>query len=149
MDPENSAVGDCYMHGCNCSEAVLHAFRDRLPFELSDETMRIATCFGGTGIAKSSLCGALSGAVMVISLLAGRDGPEGSREPACGYACEFGERFVTRFGDNTCKTLQIHEYGTPEQKSNCKKILVATDELLEEFLTEKNLLPAETPTNKY
>jgi C_GCAxxG_C_C family probable redox protein len=141
-------VGYCYKAGCNCSEAVLHAFRDRLPFELSDETMRIATCFGGTGIAKSGFCGALSGAVMVISLLSGRDGPEGNREPACGYACEFGERFVARFGDNTCKTLQIHEYGTPEQKSNCGKILVATDALLEEFLAEKNLLSAETPTNK-
>jgi hypothetical protein len=32
---------------CNCSEALLHGFRGQLPFPLSDETMRIATCFGG------------------------------------------------------------------------------------------------------
>lgn len=139
---KDSAVGYCYKVGCNCSESVLHAFRERLPFELSDETMRIATCFGGGGIGKAGFCGALTGAVMVLSLLAGRDGPEGSKEPAYTYARELGERFVARFGDNSCKVLQIHEYLSPEQKSNCGRILVATDQLLSEFLAEKNLLPA-------
>ena len=148
MKHRDSAVGDCYKHGCNCSEAVLHAFRGELPFELSDETMRIATCFGGGGVGKSGFCGAFTGATMVLSLLAGRSGPEGSREPAYTYAQEFGQRFVARFGDNSCKVLQIHEYGTPEQKSNCGQILVATGELLSEFLAEKKLLPAEPPSEK-
>jgi C_GCAxxG_C_C family probable redox protein len=141
----NSAVGSCYKLGCNCSESVLHAYRNRLPFELSDETMRVATCFGGGGVGKSGFCGAFSGAVMVLSLLAGRNGPEGSREPAYTYARELGERFVARFGDNSCKVLQVHEYGTPEQKSNCGRILAATDQLLGEFLAEKSLLPAKPP----
>lgn len=138
-----SAAGDCYKQGCNCAEAVLHAFRNQLPFALSDETMRIATCFGGGGAGKSGFCGAFTGAIMVLSLLAGRKGPEGNREPAYTYAREFGERFVARFGDNSCKTLQIYEYLSPEQKSNCGKIIAATGDLLAEFLAEKNLLPAE------
>lgn len=148
MKQRDSAVGDCYKHGCNCAEAVLHAFRDEFPFELSDDTMKIATCFGGGGVGKSGFCGAFTGATMVLSLLAGRSGPDGSREPAYTYAQELGQRFVARFGDNSCKVLQIHEYGTPEQKGHCGEILVATGELLSEFLAEKNLLPASPETKK-
>jgi C_GCAxxG_C_C family probable redox protein len=145
---KDSAVGDCYKHGCNCAEAVLHAFRDELPFELSDETMRIATCFGGGGAGKLGFCGAFTGATMVLSLLAGRSEPVQSREPAYTYAQELVERFVARFGDISCKVLQIHKFGTPEQKSNCEKILVATGDLLTEFLAEKHLLPTEPQTKK-
>lgn len=145
---DHSAAGDCYKQGCNCAEAVLHAFRKQLPFALPDEAMRIATCFGGGGAGKSGFCGAFSGSIMVLSLLAGRSGPEGSREPAYTYARELGERFIARFGDNSCKVLQIYEYASPEQKSNCGKIIVATGDLLAEFLTEKNLLPAESETKK-
>ena len=36
-------------------------------------------------------------------------------------------------------------HGTPEQKSNCGRILAATDQLLGEFLAEKSLLPAKPP----
>ncbi len=137
---DRSAAGEFYKQGCNCAEAVLHAFRNQLSFTLSDEAMRIATCFGGGGAGKSGFCGAFSGSIMVLSLLTGRSGPEGNREPAYTYAREFGERFVARFGDNSCKALQIYEYQSPEQKSNCGKIIIATGNLLAEFLSEKNLL---------
>ncbi len=148
-EPQNlSTAGDFYKRDCNCAEAILHAFRNQFPFALSDEVMRIATCFGGGGVGKSGFCGAFSGSIMVLSLLAGRSGPESSREPAYTYAREFGERFVARFGDNSCKALQIYEYHSPEQKSNCGRIIVATGDLLAEFLAEKNLLPANPQTNK-
>jgi C_GCAxxG_C_C family probable redox protein len=145
---DRSTAGDFYKSNCNCAEAVLHAFRNQLPFALSDETMRIATCFGGGGVGKAGFCGAFSGSIMVLSLLTGRSGPEGNREPAYTYAREFGERFVARFGDNSCKALQIYEYLSPEQKSNCGRIIAATGDLLAGFLAEKNLLPAESQTKK-
>jgi len=141
-------IDDFHKQGCNCAESVLHAFRSQLPFALSDDAMRIATCFGGGGAGKAGFCGAFSGSIMVLSLLTGRSGPEGSREPAYTYARELGERFVARFGDNSCKVLQIYEYQSPEQKSNCGKIIVAAGDLLGEFLVEKNLLPAAPPTKK-
>jgi len=127
---------------CNCSEALLHGFREQLPFPLSDETMRIATCFGGGGAGKAGFCGAFTGAVMVLSLLAGRNGPEGNREPGYTYAQELNNRFVAQFGDNTCKALQIYEYKSPQQKENCGRIIRETGDLLAKFLAEKNLLPA-------
>jgi C_GCAxxG_C_C family probable redox protein len=138
---ERIRAGEWHRRDCNCAEAVLHGFRPELPFPLSDEAMRIATCFGGGGVGEAGFCGAFSGAIMVISLLAGRSGPEGSREPSYTYAREFGQRFVSQFGCNSCKTLQIHVYGSPEQKSNCGRIISGTDNLLAEFLAEKKLLP--------
>jgi len=151
MDEEQKdrlTAGDFHQREGNCAEAMLHAFRNQLPFALSDETMRIATCFGGGGAGQAGFCGAFSGSVMVLSLLTGRSGPEGNREPAYTYARELGERFVARFGNNSCKALQIYEYKSPEQKANCGRIIAAADELLAEFLAEKNLLPAASRNKK-
>jgi len=135
-----STAGECYTNGCNCAEAVVHGLRDQLPFPLSDEAMRGATCFGGGGVGESGFCGAFSGAIMTLSLFAGRSGPQGSREPAYSYSREFGARFVERFGCNTCKTLQVHTYASPEQKSNCGRIVGTAGDILAEFLVEKGLL---------
>ncbi len=137
-----STACDYHKSGYNCAESILHTYRDRLPFVLSDDAMRIATCFGGGGIGGSGFCGALSGAVMALSLLVGRPNLETSREPAHAYAREFGDRFVACFSANTCKALQIYEYGSPEQKTNCRRITGTAARLLAEYLDEKNLLPA-------
>ena len=135
-----STAGDCYRRGCNCAEAVVHAFRDRLPFAISDDVLKIATCFGGGGVGEAGFCGAFSGATMTLSLFAGRTGPEGSREPAYTYAREFSQRFVAEFGADTCKALQVHVYGSPEQKANCGRIVARTGDMMAEFLAEKGLL---------
>ncbi len=145
MDQVQNRCDEFHRKDCNCAEAVLHGFRGLLPFPLSDETMRIATCFGGGGVGMSGFCGAFTGAVMVLSLLAGRSGPEASREPAYTWSREFGDRFVAHFGNNTCKALQIYEYKSPQQKENCGRIVAATGDLLAAFLAEKKLLPAKPP----
>jgi C_GCAxxG_C_C family probable redox protein len=141
MEPKTSA-GDCFTKGYNCAESVLHAFRAQLPHPLSDENTQIATCFGGMAVGQSGFCGAFTGAIMVLSLLVGRSTPEGSREPGYTYAREFHQKFVDQFGCNSCKSLQVHVYGSPEQKANCGRIVAATGDLLAGFLAEKNLLPA-------
>jgi C_GCAxxG_C_C family probable redox protein len=139
-DQKPATAGDCYKAGCNCAEAVVHGFRGQLPFTLSDDAMRVATCFGGGGIGESGFCGALSGAIMALGLFVGRSGPEGNREPAYSYAREFGTRFAAEFGANTCKALQVHVYASPEQKANCGRIVARTGDMLAAFLGEKDLL---------
>jgi C_GCAxxG_C_C family probable redox protein len=135
-----STAGECYRSGCNCAEAVLHGLRGSLPFAVSDDAMRIATCFGGGGVGELGFCGAFSGAIMTLSLVVGRSGPEGAREPAYSYAREFGDRFAAEFGANTCRALQVHTYASPEQKANCGRIVTRTADMLTEFLGEKKLL---------
>lgn len=136
-----STAGECYKNGCNCAEALVHGLRDQLPFALSDDAVRVATCFGGGGVGELGFCGAFSGAVMMLSLFTGRSGPDGAREPAYGYSREFGKRFAEAFGGNTCKALQVHAYASPEQKANCGRIVDTTGDMLAEFLAEKKLLP--------
>jgi C_GCAxxG_C_C family probable redox protein len=138
--PKPSRAGDCYKDGCNCAEAVVHAFKDRFPFPVSDDVLRVATCFGGGGVGESGFCGAFTGATMTLSLFVGRDGPQGAREPAYTYAREFGKRFVDEFGANTCKALQVHAYASPEQKANCGRIVATTGDMMAAFLAEKGLL---------
>jgi C_GCAxxG_C_C family probable redox protein len=135
-----STAGDCYRRGCNCAESVVHAFRDRFPFPVSDDLLKVATCFGGGGVGGAGFCGAFSGATMTLSLFVGRSGPEGAREPAYTYAREFGQRFVAEFGADTCKALQVHAYGSPEQKANCGRIVARAGDMMAEFLAEKKLL---------
>ena len=141
MTEKLSTAGECYKAGCNCAEAVVHGLRDQLPFTISDDAMKVATCFGGGGAGELGFCGAFSGAMIALGLFAGRSGPQGAREPAYSYAREFGARFEAEFGANTCKALQVHAYASPEQKANCGRIVARAGDMMAEFLTEKQLVP--------
>ncbi|MCR5128932.1 MAG: C-GCAxxG-C-C family protein [Lachnospiraceae bacterium] len=57
----------------NCSQAVLGAYAD--DYGLTEyQAMKVAACFSG-GVRKGEVCGAVSGAIMVIGLKYG-DGPD-------------------------------------------------------------------------
>ena len=56
----------CHDRGFNCSQSVLAAFADVTGLS-EEESFRIAAGFG-RGAGTGELCGALSGAVMVLSL---------------------------------------------------------------------------------
>ena len=57
----------------NCSQAVLGAYADDYGLTV-DQAMKVAACFSG-GVRKGEVCGAVSGAIMVIGLKYG-DGPD-------------------------------------------------------------------------
>jgi C_GCAxxG_C_C family probable redox protein len=141
-----STAGGCFAEGCDCAEAVLGGMRDRLPFPVSDDVLRAAICLGGDGVGQAGFCGAFSGAMMTLGLFAGRSGAGVGDATMCRYAQEFGQRFVANFGGNSCRSLQVHGYGSAPQKSNCGRIVATTSAMLVEFLVEKNLLgdPSET-----
>lgn len=129
-----------FKEGYNCAEAILRTFRDSLNLDLSDEAMKIATGFGGGLGQAGCMCGALTGAVMVISLLQGRTSPTVSRDPAYSCAKEFHGVFNEEFGASCCRVLNPYEFGVREQRHNCLKITSRTAELLEKFLQDKGLI---------
>ncbi len=131
-----------YKEGYNCAEAVLRAFREELGLDLSGDALRIASGFGGGLGHAGCMCGALSGAIMVISLLQGRTGPEQSRDPVYGSAREFHGVFTDHFGATCCRVLNPHEFGTVEQKRSCYRITGETAEIFARFLAAKGLIPA-------
>lgn len=128
-----------YKEGFNCAEAVLRAYNEELGLNLSSDAIKIASGFGGGLGHAGCMCGALSGAVMVISLLQGRVGPEENRDPVYGSASEFHNRFREHFGATCCRVLNKNPFGTLEQRRSCYRITGETAELLAAFLTEKGL----------
>ena len=85
------------------------------------------------------MCGALSGSVMVLSLLQGRDNFSESRNPAYNAAKEFHGVFTKHFGTSCCRVLNRHEFGTGDQRRACLKITTETAELLMKFIAEHGL----------
>lgn len=92
--------------GFNCAQSVLFHFCDKL--DLSEDTaLKLGSGFGA-GIARTQqVCGAVSGAVLVLNSLYGHgenDGPE-VREALYSKIQKFNSAFEARFGTTGCKDL--------------------------------------------
>ena len=89
--------------GCNCAQAVVLSYADKLPLE--EETLKkLAAGYGGGMGCMEGTCGALVGAVMVAGILT--DGQGTGR-----YAREILLGFRERCGATICKDLKGVETG--------------------------------------
>ncbi|HYC20977.1 MAG TPA: C-GCAxxG-C-C family protein [Candidatus Bathyarchaeia archaeon] len=70
MTKEEDAVA-LFQHGFSCSQAVLSAFAQHFGLE-RDTALRISQGFGAGIAYTDDICGAVSGAIMVIGLRYGR-----------------------------------------------------------------------------
>ena len=88
---------------CNCAQAVVLSYADKLPLE--EETLKkLAAGYGGGMGCMEGTCGALVGAVMVAGMLT--DGQGTGR-----YAREILLGFCERCGATICKDLKGVETG--------------------------------------
>ncbi len=102
--------------GLNCAESLLLVVSKHSGSGKEGALFipRIATGFGG-GIARNGdICGALSGAVMAISLALGRDGPDQSRDQCYTAVDQFYNDFAKTFGSCKCRDLTRVDFKTPE-----------------------------------
>ncbi len=108
---------------------------------------KIATGFGGGIGRRGSLCGALTGSVMVLGMKFGRSDPEdrAGRDKVYGLGYRFWDLFEKEFGSCTCYDLiQCHLDDEEERKKwlasggmeKCRSIVEQTARLLEEFLND-------------
>jgi C_GCAxxG_C_C family probable redox protein len=128
-----------YKAGFNCSESVFRAFCEQYGIDSSPEMLKIASGFGGGMAYKEGPCGAATGAVMAISLLAGRSEPTQDRKPIKELTHEFISQFNQKFGAISCGALNPHEPGSPAQKENCHAITAEAAALLAAFIEAKGL----------
>ena len=92
--------------GYGCGQAVLAAFAERYGLSEKD-ARRIACCFGG-GVGRSGqVCGAVSGALMVLGLHYWDDEAEvpPTKERIYKLSAEFMDRFAAQFGTTQCCEL--------------------------------------------
>jgi len=130
-----------YYHkmGYNCSESIFLTFREYLAPEVGDEFVRIASPFGG-GLGRAGcICGALSGAVLMLGFAKGRTTHKVPGKESYILSNDLENKFKERFGSTCCRVLNRHPFGSPEQGETCQRIIRETAELFMEFIKEKGI----------
>jgi C_GCAxxG_C_C family probable redox protein len=96
--------GALWDSGLYCAESVLLAYAEGTGIA-SDWIPRIATGFCGGVSDTGGMCGAVSGAIMVIGLAAGRNTPGESPEKAYALTRQLLESFEREFSSSNCRVL--------------------------------------------
>ena len=73
MDEAERRGKDYFRQGLNCSECVLRTFMDLHETDLPESIIRLASGFGGGMGHTKNTCGAITGAVLALGLVKGRD----------------------------------------------------------------------------
>ena len=135
-----------FRSGYNCAQSVVLAFFDVTG--LDDKTAAMLTSSFGGGLGRMrEVCGAVSGAAMVLGLVKGYADPEDREAKKAHYARvqEFARRFKDQNGSIICRELlagvQTSEGGVPEartdayyQKRPCAELCRRAAEILEKML---------------
>ena len=109
---------EIFQSGFACAESVLTAIAEHKGIE-SELIPRIATGFCGGTARTSGPCGALSGGVIALNMLYGRDSSDDSRSKELNYdlVARFVREFERRFGSRICTDLIGCDLGTEEGRA--------------------------------
>ena len=135
---------DYHHKGFNCAQSVLEAYRDMLG--LTEQQCRaIATGMGG-GFRVGNICGAASGAVLVLGMLHPHDTENDPARKA--YTAKLTKEFLSRFSGQFHDLINCHDllrdgdlHGTPETEEleatqHCDRLIVSSVALLYDYLEE-------------
>ena len=105
MDNRLKAL-DYFRSNFNCSQSVLAAFGPEYGLS-GDQCLKIATAFGGGMGRQQHICGAITGALMVIGLRYGKglNDPEESKRHTYRITNEFFDEFKRLNGSLNCLEL--------------------------------------------
>ena len=132
--------------GFNCCQSVLATFQDVIGLT-EHQCLTLGGGFGA-GAGTGELCGAVTGAVMVLDLLTPADPADvaGSKKRAVKQAKELQKRFAERFDALRCAELLRKKFvpddTTPAAKalgltSHCDIMVATAVELVEQMLAEQ------------
>ena len=140
---------NAFKSGYNCAQSVAISFSDKLGMEV-DQIAKLTSGFGGGMGRLRETCGAISGAVFVVSALYGYDDKSAVAEKAQLYSdiTGIGEAFRTQFGTLNCssllKNIQTTLGSIPEARTEkyyevrpCVHFVMKATELVEEFIEKK------------
>ncbi len=118
--------------GANCSEAVVKAANEAYNLGLDDKAMKLMSGFGA-GCGCGDLCGAIAGALSIVSLLSvGDDGAHATEGfgPMCGGLME---KVKAQLESTDCKDIKP-KMVQPEVR--CVRTVEVAAEVLEAYLKE-------------
>lgn len=143
MDRKDEAV-KIFNNGFNCSQAVLSVFSKELGLD-KDIALKITTGFG-SGLRKGEVCGAVSGAVMVIGLKKGHHiaGDNEAKDKTNFLTNEFTRRFEEKHGSIICKKVLGYDLSVKSEleiikekklfNNICPKLIIDAIAILEDML---------------
>lgn len=130
----------------NCSQAVFASFAP--DFGIDEElALKIATSFGG-GARNGEICGAVSGALMVLGLKYGHYQSDNNEQKSKAYAAavEYTKRFREINGSVVCRDLLGYDLSVPEEmafireknlfRDICPQMVKSAVEVLESVLAD-------------
>ena len=139
------AAMEYHGRGFNCGQSVLEAFRDLTGLS-EDQGRRIGTGLGG-GFRSGDICGAASGAVLVLGMLHPHNEEDLAQKAATAKLVkEFVSRFTAQFQDKLdCRDLLPAKglQGVPEvaelgASKHCETLIISAVAILCDYLEELN-----------
>ena len=126
MSAKTEIAMQYHERGCNCAQSVLASFSQ--DHGLGEEAaLRISTGFGSGMGRLGEVCGALTGAFMVIGLRHGRVISDGTKygpntETTYRLVSDLSKRFKERNGSIYCRELIGHDLSIPEEREKVKQM---------------------------
>lgn len=138
-----------FTEGYNCTQSVVGAFSDLLPFDF-DTLLKLSSPFGGGMGRLREVCGAVSGMFIVLGFLEGYDDTSDSEAKKKLYASvqKLAKSFEEENGTIICRKLLglsvKSENPTPEKRTDeyykkrpCAELCEQAADILEEYLNNK------------
>lgn len=135
-----------FSNNFNCSQAVFTTFATEMGLD-EELALKIATQFGG-GARKGEMCGAVSGAVMVLGLKYGHCHSNDAEEKGRAYQIseDFMNRFIEKNGTVVCRELLGYDLSKTEDmtkiqelnlfKTTCPEMIRCATEIVDEMINE-------------
>ena len=121
MTQKTELAKQYHERGYGCAQAVLASFAQ--DYGLNEETaLRISTGFGSGMGRMCEVCGALTGAFMVIGLKYGKVVTDGSKygsdtETTYRLVADLARKFESKYGSIYCRELIGHDLSNPEERA--------------------------------
>lgn len=116
-----------FSNNFNCSQAVFTAFAS--DFGIDEElALKIGTSFGG-GARNGEICGAVSGALMVLGLKYGHYQSDNNKQKSRAYeiAVEYTKRFKEKNKSIVCRDLLGYDLSNPDEMACIKEKNLLTE----------------------
>lgn len=132
-----------FSSGFNCAQSVVAAFCEKYGMSEQD-ALRISGGFG-RGMRRGEVCGAVSGALMVIGLKKGHftEGDSDKKNSCNAAAKDFIDRFKEKNGSYICREILGCDISTPQGKDKaieknmfdtvCADMVKSAAEMLEQL----------------
>lgn len=143
MDIKKEMAAELFNNGFNCSQSVLSVFCEK--YNMKKETALKISCGLGGGFRSGEICGAVSGAVLVIGLKYGQFMAEDkdSKSECYSKTVEFINVFKSKNNSAICRQILGYDISTKDGyeqaqnknlfKTTCVDMVKSAVEILEEL----------------